>query len=256
MGLATAPDGTICGGTAFPMRFFSYDPNTDQWTNRASYSQWNTVARQGDHFFVGGYPDGFLLDWDPARRWVPTEIDKPDSNPRFLIQCSSDDQSPALPAGSSRWQDARTGRHARIRLHGRRAAVLGSTRPSESVVLTHTDILPEHSTTALVALADGQLLGGTTTAAGTGGEKKAEQAELYILDMATKKVHWHEAVFPGVQEFTAMCAGPNGLVFGIADHSRWFVFDPAARKVVHEENVIATIRSHRLAAGPARVRAR
>ena len=25
----TAPDGTICGGTAFPMRFFSYNPETD-----------------------------------------------------------------------------------------------------------------------------------------------------------------------------------------------------------------------------------
>ncbi|MGQ9733328.1 MAG: Vgb family protein, partial [Candidatus Zipacnadales bacterium] len=55
MGLAVAPDGTICGGTAFPMRFFSYNPTTDTWVNRASYGQWNTVARQGDRFFVGGY---------------------------------------------------------------------------------------------------------------------------------------------------------------------------------------------------------
>ena len=71
MGLAAAPDGTICGGTAFPMRFFSYNPDTDQWINRASYGQWNTIARQGDHFFVGGYRGGFLLDWDPSRAMGP-----------------------------------------------------------------------------------------------------------------------------------------------------------------------------------------
>ena len=55
MGVAAAPDGTICGGTAFPMRFFSFDPRRDEWVNREAYGQWNTVARQGDRFFVGGY---------------------------------------------------------------------------------------------------------------------------------------------------------------------------------------------------------
>ena len=34
-------------------------------------------------------------------------------------------------------------------------------------------------------LADGNLLGGTTVGAGTGGEVKAEESELYILDMAS-----------------------------------------------------------------------
>ncbi|MBM4080432.1 MAG: hypothetical protein FJ278_12090, partial [Planctomycetes bacterium] len=87
MGLATAPDGTICGGTAFPMRFFRYNPKADQWVNRACYGQWNTVARQGDRFFAGGYGHGFLLEWDPSREWVPTVADKKDCNPLFLTQC-------------------------------------------------------------------------------------------------------------------------------------------------------------------------
>ncbi|MHB0955126.1 MAG: NHL repeat-containing protein [Pirellulaceae bacterium] len=239
MGLAAAPDGTICGGTAFPMRFFSYNPERDQWTNRASYSQWNTVARQGDHFFVGGYPAGFLLDWDPARPWVPTEIDKPESNPQFLTQCT-----PAIyrPHSLLAHPDGKT-------------LVLGGTpgygytgggllfwdRPSaRRVLLEHTDVIPDHSTAALVALEGGKLLGGTTTAPGTGGEKKAQQAELYILDMETKKLEWHAAVFPGVQGYTALWPGPNGTAYGIADHARWFVFDPAARTVVHDELVSAT----------------
>ena len=70
---------------------------------------------------------------------------------------------------------------------------------STSTLVRHTDILPEHSTMSLAALPGGRLLGGTTTAAGTGGAKKAGQAELYIMDMATKRVEWHEAVLPGAQ---------------------------------------------------------
>ena len=70
------------------MRFFSYDPAADSWVNRASYGQWNTVARQGDRFFVGGYGGGFLLEWDPAQEWVATEKGKEGCNPQWHTQCT------------------------------------------------------------------------------------------------------------------------------------------------------------------------
>ena len=87
---------------------------------------------------------------------------------------------------------------------------------------------------SLAALPNGKLLGGSTTAAGTGGEQIAEQAELYIMDMTSKKVEWHEAVFPGVQGYTDMCPGPDGLIYGFADRRIFFAFDPATRKVIHQ----------------------
>ncbi|HSW45081.1 MAG TPA: hypothetical protein VLM89_05875, partial [Phycisphaerae bacterium] len=31
------------------------------------------------------------------------------------------------------------------------------------------------------------------------------------------------------------CPGPNGLVYGVADRTRFFVFDPVKRKVIHEQ---------------------
>ncbi|HSQ75968.1 MAG TPA: hypothetical protein VLT13_10445, partial [Bacteroidota bacterium] len=88
MGVAAAPDGSICGGTAFPMRFFRYAPRRDEWQNHAAYLQCNTVGQQGDRFFVGGYTEGFLLEWDPSKPWVNTVKDKPDCNPLFLTDCS------------------------------------------------------------------------------------------------------------------------------------------------------------------------
>jgi len=242
MGLATAPDNTICGGTAFPMRFFSYNPQTDAWTNRASYGQWNTVARQGERFFVGGYGGGFLLEWDPAQEWVATVKGQDDCNPRFLTQCSPTINRPhdllAHPDGQTLVLAGTPG-------YGYTGGgLLFWDRDTRThAVIEHTDILPEHSTQSLAALEDGKILGGSTTSPGTGGEKKAKQAELYIMDMATKKLDWHEAVFPGVQGYTDLCRASNGLVYGVADRKRFFVFDPAKRAVVHEEDTDATFGS-------------
>jgi hypothetical protein len=238
MGVAAAPDGSICGGTAFPMRFFSYSPTKDEWTNREAYLQCNTVGRQGDRFFVGGYTHGVLLEWDPSKPWVRTVKDKTDCNPLFLTDCAPTIYRPH-----------------RLLLHpDGKTVIMGGTpdygytgggllfwdrEKRTRVLLTHTDIIPQHSTISLAALPEGKLLGGTTTSPGTGGEKKAKEAELYIMDMASKKLDWHQVVFPGVQEYSDMCMGPKGLIYGIADRKKFFVFDAAKRTVVYERDVAA-----------------
>jgi streptogramin lyase len=239
MGIAVAPDGTVSGGTAFPMRAFSYDPKADRWVNRASYGQWNTVARQGDRYFVGGYGAGFLLEWDPARPWVATAKDNPDSNPLFLTSCEPDINRPhdllAHPDGKTLVLAGTPG-------YGYTGGGLlfWDRETRQATLLKHTDVLPDLSTMSLAPLAEGKLLGGTTTAPGTGGEKKAEQAELYILDMATKKVEWHEALFPGAQDYTDLCPSPDGkVVYGVVDRKRFFVFDPTERKAVFERDLEA-----------------
>lgn len=238
MGLAVAPDGTICGGTAFPMRFFSYNPKTDMWFNRETYCQCNTVTRQGDRFFVGGYTHGFLLEWDPTRPWVNTEKGKAGCNPQFLTDCEPTINRPHKLLAHP---DGRTLVLAGTPGYGYTGGGLlfWDRWTRTRVLLEHTAIIPEHSTMSLVALPDGKLLGGTTTSPGTGGEQKAAEAQLYIMDMATKKLEWHAVVFPGVQGYTDMCLGTDGFLYGIADRKRFFVFDPANRKVVHEEDTEA-----------------
>jgi hypothetical protein len=249
MGVAVAPNGTICGGTAFPMRFFSYDLQADKWTNRDAYGQWNTVARQGDRFFVGGYGAGFLLEWDPAREWVPTEKGKQDANPLFLTACT-----PAInrPHELLAHPDGNTLVLAGTPEYGFTGGGLlfWDRKTKKRVLVEHTQIVPEQATMSLAALPDGRLLGGTTTSPGTGGEKKAGQAELYIMDMKTKKVLWHEAVFPGAQEYTDLCRGHFGVVYGVVDRSRFFVFDPAKRKVIHQLETTAQFGSTSHGQGP------
>lgn len=249
MGLCAAPDGSIAGGTAFPMRFFRYDPAADEWTNRASYGQWNTVVRQGDRFFVGGYGGGFLLEWDPTQEWVPTVKGKEGCNPQFITDCSPPIHRPhellAHPDGKTIVLAGTPG-------YGYTGGGLlfYDRETREHVLVEHTDIIPQLSTMSLVALPEGKLLGGTTTSPGTGGEKLASQAEMYIMDMESKGIEWREVLFPGAQNYTDMCPGPRGLIYGVVDSRIFFVFDPAQRKVIHQQNMSATLGSTNGQQGP------
>lgn len=236
MGVCTAPNNTICGGTAFPMRYFGYDPAQDKWDNRPGLCQWNTVARQGDRFYVGGYGHGVLLEWDPAKPWVDPVKGKADSNPLYVADSHPDINRPhellAHPDGKTLVLAGTPG-------YGYTGGGLyiWNRETREGRLLKHQQLLPQHSTMSLAALPEGKLLGGSTTMAGTGGEKKATEAELYILDLATDQIIWHEAVLPGVQNYTDLCPGPGGLVYGFADGAIFFVFDPAQRKIVFQQNI-------------------
>ena len=235
MGVAAAPDGSICGGTFFPRRTFSYQPDTDTWIERESFGQWNTVGRQGDRFFVGGYGSGSLLEWDPFRPWVTTEKENPGSNPFFHRICT-----PTLhrPHKLLVHPDGKTLVVAGTPGYGYTGGglLIWNCDGRTGTLLEHTDLLPDHSTASLAALPGGKLLGGTTTSPGTGGEQKAAEAELYIFDMADRKVAWREVLFPGAQEYTDLCNGHDGLVYGFVDRVRFFVFCPERRRVVHQEH--------------------
>jgi hypothetical protein len=249
MGVCTAPNNTICGGTAFPMRYFGYDPAQDKWDNRPGLSQWNTVARQGDRFYVGGYGHGVLLEWDPAKPWVDPAKGNPDSNPLYVADSHPDINRPhellAHPDGKTLIMAGTPG-------YGYTGGGLyiWNRETREGRLLKHQQLLPQHSTMSLAALPEGKLLGGSTTMPGTGGEKKATEAELYILDLATDQIIWHEAVLPGVQNYTDLCPGPGGLVYGFADGAIFFVFDPAQRKIVFQQNIKDTFRGTSGGQGP------
>lgn len=233
MSVAKASDGTICGGTAFPMRFFSYDPKTDRIINRPAYGQWNIVETHEDKWFVGGYPSGYLLEWDPAKPWKNTVKDDPAGNPVFHQQITPVVHRP----------------HCLLPLADGSKVIMGGTpqygytgggllvwdrNATTGTVLNDTDLVPDQSARSLAELPGNIVLVGTTIEAGTGGARKAKEAKLYLFDANTNKKLEEVPGIKGTQIYTALYNGPEGLVYGIADQKTLFVYDVVKKQIVHQ----------------------
>ena len=249
MGVALAPDGTLVGGTSFPMRFFSYDPVTGTWIRRPAYGQWNTVTEQGGRMFVGGYGGGFLLEWDSSRPWIDTVKQRADGNPLYLTECTPEIHRPFRLFA---YPDGRTIIMGGSPQYGYTGGGLlfWDRETRQRVLLGDEHVVRDQSTMSLVALPEGKLLGGTSTTPGSGGQKKATEAELYVMDFATKTVEWHAALLPKAQQILDLIVGPGGMVFGIADRKTFFVFDPAKRAIIHQREVAAQFGPSATAQGP------
>lgn len=238
LGLISSPQGTIIGGTAFPFRCFTYDPAADQLTNRACFLQWNALGRSqltnDHHIFAGIYPSGHLLDWNTDQPWIDTDPKENLGNPRALTECHPDVYRTACVLPLSDGKTVVMGGPPGYGYTG--GGLLFWDRQSQSkLLLTHKQIIPDQSTMSVVELKDGTILCGTTTAAGTGGEKKAKEAELYIMRLNDHRVAWHQAAIPGIQSYNALHR-VGELVLGVADRRLFFVFDPITKKILSQNN--------------------
>ncbi|WP_276347625.1 hypothetical protein [Daejeonella sp. JGW-45] len=233
MGVGTAPDGTIVGGTAFPMRFFNYDLKKDQWVNRAALGQFNAFINQNNKVYFGVYAGGHLIEWDPYKPWLATQLNNKASNPLFLTTVSPQIIRPYRIIAHPDGKTVIMGGTPQYGATGG-GLLMWDNSSRRATLLKDSVVVPDQSSMSLVPLPNGKLLGGTTTSPGTGGEKKAKEAELYILDMKTKKVEWRQATFPGVQEYSEMRLMPGGKVYGITDKKTFFVFDPARKSITYK----------------------
>lgn len=249
MSLIAFCDGSIRGGTAFPMCAFSFNPKSGEWTNRATWGQWNTMARQAERIYIGAYTGGQLLEWEPCRPWfIPADGPSagPECNPRLLASCSPAINRPHVLLAHP---DGRTVIMGGTPEYGHTGGglLLWDCLSGTGTLLVHDDLLPDHSVASLAPLPGRRLLGGTTTRPGSGGEQKVFEAELFILAMDTRKIEWRGAAIPGAMEISELCPGPGGLVFGLACMDRFdsvareskhlfFVFDPVSKRIVSAQD--------------------
>ena len=240
MSIGATPDGTIFGGSASPKHFFNYNPKTGQLINRPCYRQWNTVVSQKNRLFIGGYIKGFLLEWDPSQPWVPTKKNKSGCNPIFRCEGTPEIDRPHKLLSHI---DGKTIIMAGTPGYGLTGGGLlfWDRETQKTQLLNNTEIVPDHSTNSLVSLTKEQILGGTTIRPGTGGITRAGEAELYLMNLSSKKLLWHQVVIPGAKEYSDLCLAQNGMVYGIADRKIFFVFDAVKRKIVHQSSALGPI---------------
>jgi hypothetical protein len=113
-------------------------------------------------------------------------------------------------------------------------------KTGKSEVLGHQALLPNLSTVALEVMEGGKtLVGGTSTAPGTGGKVLEEEGELYLMDFRTRKITFHAPIIPGASEVRDLKVGTDGWVYGLAITRDvvFFVFDPKKKKILHQESM-------------------
>jgi hypothetical protein len=105
---------------------------------------------------------------------------------------------------------------------------------NESAELADDQIVPGHSTVALVALSDGDLIGATHMRPGHGGRQVEGEAVLYRFDMDDRRVVSRHVPVAGAQEIRDITLMPDGRVFGITTDAKLFAFDPQSEQTVGE----------------------
>jgi len=243
--MAAGPDGKIYGATGLPLRIWRFDPATGEMTDwgLGRYGgHANQFVRQGDKLYAAVYSSGSLLELDPTQPLVDAPMDK-SPNPRQLhggkYGFGGDPDMFGRPHALLAHPDGvhviLGGNPARARVGG--GLLFYNVKTGEESVLKSDALIPDQGVYALAALPGGDLLIGTTTAAATGGSATATAALLYRLDWQSKQIigRWPlDPPSPAVRDFVIAA---DGLVYGLADETRLFVFDPAKGAFVHDEVV-------------------
>ncbi|TDE92790.1 hypothetical protein EXU48_14870 [Occultella glacieicola] len=101
----------------------------------------------------------------------------------------------------------------------------------------HRDVIPGQSIISLVHR-DGLLYGGTSVHGGSGTTPVADEAELFIWDVATEAVVWQGSPVPGAAVVNGLTWTPDGHLWGLTEGGVVFEFDPQARELVRSSRVI------------------
>jgi hypothetical protein len=241
--LIAGSDDTIYGATGIPLRIWNFDPGTGKTWNRGlgGYGgHVNQFARQGDILYGAVYSTGTLLRYDPSLDYddapMVTSI-----NPRQAHFAAEARDLYGRPSAVLAHSD---GRHVLVGGNAARV-ILGSglliydIQTEEGILLDRSQLVPDQGITAMVDLPDGDVLVGTSTRPPTGGgEGTAQTALIYRLDLQTHTIKARWPLRPDTPAVRDMVLAPDGLVYGLAEPSRLFVFDPIKGEILFDEAII------------------
>jgi len=240
-------DGRIYGSTGLPLQFFALDPVTGSYALAAKVNTGhiNAFASMGDSLYGAIYTQGVLvrhiMSKDPKNLDLETLAEAGDDvcRPYGLLPLSNGNE--LIMFGSPAYGTAGGG------------LMFYDTKTSTKTIVHHSEVVPNQCTKAMVELPNGNLVGGTSIEAGTGGQPVTHVANLYIMEMPSRKVVFSEPLIPGTPQYRDLLVGENGLVYGLAGTNGnaenadfyiggdplFFVFDPESRKILHKEKLPA-----------------
>jgi hypothetical protein len=240
--MVAGPDEKIYGATGLPLRIWRFDPDRGEmkdWGLGRHGGHANQFVRQGERLYGAVYSSGSLIELDPSLPVHDAPIQET-TNPRQLhgykygFEGNPDmfGRPHALLAHPDGAHVVMGGNPARARVGG--GLLIYNVKTGEELALKPEHLVPDQGVHAMAALPDGDLIIGSTTEAATGGSSTATAAMLYRLDWESKEVTGRWTLEPPTPAFHDLVAASDGMIYGLAEPDRLFVFDPAKGAFVHD----------------------
>lgn len=235
MSIIKAPDGKVYASSGLPLRWARFDPETGKIQNRSipgATGHLNEITEMGGDLYGVGYSGTYITRIRMDESATPpmyndfhvfTNKGMPNVYRPMAIEPHIDGRH-LLAGGTPLPSEAGGG------------LMIFDTQTGERQILTHQDLVPNHSVMALGVLPDGNVVGGTTTRP-AGGRPSQDNlvAEVWMLDWQTRKMVSHTPLGEGMKEVRDLWVTDDGQVIGVAlkhnGETLLFRFDPTQRRI-------------------------
>jgi hypothetical protein len=234
--VGTGPDGRIYGSSMLPLRLFVWDPRDHFLSNLGRAAQGGgEVYSMGSYegqLYLGSYPGARLSVYDPKK---PLQFgNREGANPRDLGPLGGNQDRPrAMVAGP----------HGKVYIgsypdYGLRGGAISVYDPEKNEKKVYRHIIPNQSIASLAYIEKLDLIAAGSSVRGGGGTQVIEKEAKLILWEPKEEWKISEIVpVPGAKTILSLAATVDGMVYGITDNEKVFVFDSERVEVINIFNL-------------------
>ena len=228
--VGSGPYGRIYGSSMLPLRLFVYDPESQSLSNLGQAAQASgqayAMGSYDGRLYLASYPGARLSVYDPMK---PLKFgEREDANPRDLGPMGeAQDRPRAMITGL--YGKIFVGSYPDYGLHGGAISIY-DLKKNERRVYRH--IIPNQSIASLAYIEKYDLIAAGSSIRGGGGTRAIEKEARFILwDPKEEKKVFETVPVSEARTILSLAATPKGLVYGITDNEKVFIFDPERREV-------------------------
>jgi len=228
--VAAGPDGRIYGSSMLPLKLFVYDPERGSHQNLGDASVVNgevySMGSLDGKLYLCSYPEGHLSVYDPRRSL--RFGDREDSNPRELGPMGEALYRPRVLVA---------GPHERIYIggypdYGLIGGAIGVYDPKTNEKRIYRHVVRNQSIASLVYVGKvDHLVAGSSIRGGSGTHPVETEARLILWDPKEEKKVFETVPVAGAKTILSLASTEEGMVYGITNDEKVFVFDPEKREV-------------------------
>jgi hypothetical protein len=228
--VGTGPDGKIYGSSMLPLQLFVYDPHRQSLANLGKVSRATgevySMGSLNGKLYLCSYPEARLSVYDPGK---PTRFgDDEDANPRDLGPMGEDLYRPrAMIAGP----------HGKVLIggypdYGLLGGAIAVYDPMKNEKRVYRHIIRNQSIASLVYIEKLDLIaGGSSIRGGTGTHAVEKEAKLMLWDPKEEKKIFEIVPVPEAKTILSLAVTVEGLLYGITDNGKVFVFEPEKKEI-------------------------